>query len=416
MAKKDRRFNAYKTDSYYGFSKEYPEGGKSPDGRYNKRVIIGKVFSGIKIFLAFALLFTFVYFGVTLMLDISDLPIATEAPSEDEGAISPSDENTTSAPVPKETAVKGVYIQPNQFSTPNEAKKFAENAVSKGINSVVVDLKRADGTIVYPTSVAAAKEINAAQGAKDNFSEILSALREGGVKVIGVINCFNDPLMASEKSEMAVHYNNTDMLWLDNSREKGGKPWLNPYSQDACNYLIEIIKETVTLPVDRIILSGVQFPSGYSLDLATYEGEETGESRNQTLVSFIEQAESTAGEGKIIVSMTGDGAINGSADLYNGNLFDSGIACAAPDMRISQMKNVKLGDKTYVTPSSQADEFMPLAINQLAQRAKVGGKEVALYPIIEANSFESAQSTIEILQNNSIDGYILYNANGNYGF
>lgn len=416
MAKKDRRFNAYKTDSYYGFSKEYPEGGKSPDGRYNKRVIIGKVFSGIKIFLAFALLFTFVYFGVTLMLDISDLPIATEAPSEDEGAISPSDENTTSAPVPKETAVKGVYIQPNQFSTPNEAKKFAENAVSKGINSVVVDLKRADGTIVYPTSVAAAKEINAAQGAKDNFSEILSALREGGVKVIGVINCFNDPLMASEKSEMAVHYNNTDMLWLDNSREKGGKPWLNPYSQDACNYLIEIIKETVTLPVDRIILSGVQFPSGYSLDLATYEGEETGESRNQTLVSFIEQAESTAGEGKIIVSMTGDGAINGSADLYNGNLFDSGIACAAPDMRISQMKNVKLGDKTYVTPSSQADEFMPLAINLLAQRAKVGGKEVALYPIIEANSFESAQSTIEILQNNSIDGYILYNANGNYGF
>lgn len=416
MAKKDRRFNAYKTDSYYGFSKEYPEGGKSPDGRYNKRVIIGKVFSGIKIFLAFALLFTFVYFGVTLMLDISDLPIATEAPSEDEGAISPSDENTTSAPVPQETAVKGVYIQPNQFSTPNEAKKFAKNAVSKGINSVVVDLKRADGTIVYPTSVAAAKEINAAQAAKDNFSEILSALRDGGVKVIGVINCFNDPLMASEKSEMAVHYNNTDMLWLDNSREKGGKPWLNPYSQDACNYLTEIIKETVTLPVDRIILSGVQFPSGYSLDLATYEGEETGESRNQTLVSFIEQAESTAGEGKIIVSMTGDGAINGSADLYNGNLFDSGIACAAPDMRISQMKNVKLGDKTYVTPSSQADEFMPLAINQLAQRAKVGGKEVALYPIIEANSFESAQSTIEILQNNSIDGYILYNANGNYGF
>lgn len=416
MAKKDRRFNAYKTDSYYGFSKEYPEGGKSPDGRYNKRVIIGKVFSGIKIFLAFALLFTFVYFGVTLMLDISDLPIATEAPSEDEGVISPSDENTTAAPVPQETAVKGVYIQPNQFSAPNEAKKFAENAIAKGINSVVVDLKRADGTIVYPTSVAAAKEINAAQGAKDNFSEILSALREGGVKVIGVINCFNDPLMASEKSEMAVHYNNTDMLWLDNSREKGGKPWLNPYSQGACNYLTEIIKETVTLPVDRIILSGVQFPSGYSLDLATYEGEETGESRNQTLVSFIEQAESTAGEGKIIVSMTGDGAINGSADLYNGNLFDSGIAYAAPDMRISQMKNVKLGDKTYVTPSSQADEFMPLAINQLAQRAKVSGKEVALYPIIEANSFESAQSTIEILQNNSIDGYILYNANGNYGF
>lgn len=416
MAKKDRRFNAYKTDSYYGFSKEYPEGGKSPDERYNKRVIVGKIFSGIKIFLAFAFLFTFVYFGVTLMLDVSDLPIATEAPSENEGAVSPSDESTTAAPVVQQDAVKGVYIQLGQFSTSETAKAFAQNAVSKGINSVVVDLKKDDGTIVYPTAVAAAKEINAAQGAKDNFSEILTALREGGLKVIGVINCFNDPLMASEKSEMAVHYNNTDMLWLDNSREKGGKPWLNPYSQDACNYLTEIIKEAASMPVDRIILSGVQFPSGYSLDLATYEGEETGESRNQTLVSFIEQAESAAGEGKIIVSMTGDGAINGNADLYNGNLLDSGIAYAAPDMRLSQMKNVKLGDKTYANPSSQADEFMPLAITQLAQRAKVGGKEVALYPIIEADTIENAQSTIEILKSNSIDGYILYNANGNYGF
>ena len=178
MAKKDRRFNAYKTDSYYGFSKEYPEGGKSPDERYNKRVIVGKIFSGIKIFLAFAFLFTFVYFGVTLMLDVSDLPIATEAPSENEGAVSPSDENTTAAPVVQQDAVKGVYIQPNQFSTPEAAKQFAEKAVSKGINSVVVDLKKDDGTIVYPTSVAAANEINAAQGAKDNFSEILTALRE----------------------------------------------------------------------------------------------------------------------------------------------------------------------------------------------------------------------------------------------
>lgn len=415
MAKRDRRFNAYKTDSYYGFSKEYPEGGKSPDGRYNKRIIIGKIFSGIKIFIAFALLFTVVYFGVTLMLDVSDLPIATEAPTENEGAIS-SSENTTAPPVVQETAVKGVYIKPNQFSDPESAKKFAENAVSKGINSAVVDIKKADGTIVYPTSVAAAQDAEAAAGAAENFSEILSALKDGGLDVIGVVNCFNDPLMARSKNEMAVHYNNTNVIWLDNSLDKGGKPWLNPYSQDAQNYITDIIKEVSSMPVDRIILAGVQFPSGYSLDLATYDGEETGESRNKTLVSFIEQIEKTVGEEKIIVSMTGDGAINGSADLYDGNLLDSGIAYAAPDMRLSQMKNIKLGDKTFASPSAQADEFMPLAATQLSQRVKVSGNDIALYPIIEASSIEDAQSTVEIFKNNSIDGYILYNENGTYGF
>lgn len=416
MAKRNRRFNAYKTDSYYGFSKEYPEGGKSPDGRYNKRVIKGKIFSGIKIFIAFALLFTFVYFSVTLMLDVSDLPIATQAPSDAEGgaAATPTEEETT--PAPQETAVKGVYIQAGTFSTPEAAKEFAENAILKGINSVVIDMKNSDGTIAYPTAVAAAQDAEAAEGATENLSEILSALQDGGLDVIGVVNCFNDPLMARANTDMAVHYNNTNVLWIDNSLEKGGKPWLNPYSQDARNYLTDIIKEVAAMPVDRIILSGVQFPSGYSLDLATYDGEETGESRNQTLVSFIEQAESAAGEGKIIVSMTGDGAINGNSDIYDGNLLDSGISCAAPDMRLSQMKNVKLGDKTYASPASQADEFMPLAVSQLSQRAKVGGKEITLYPIIEADSLEDAQSTIDILKNNSIDGYILYNSNANYGF
>lgn len=415
MAKRNRRFNAYKTDSYYGFSKEYPEGGKSPDGRYNKRVIKGKIFSGIKIFIAFALLFTLVYFGVTLMLDVSDLPIVTEAPTEIAGGEQDTEPETEATPV-QQSVVKGIYIFPDTFSTPEAAQELAKNALLKGINSVVIDLKNDDGTINYPTAVEAAQEAEAASGANENLSEILSALREGGLDVIGVVNCFNDPLMARANSQAAVHYNNTQVLWIDNSLEKGGKPWLNPYSQIAQTYLTDIIKEVAAMPVDKIMLSGVQFPSGYSLDLATYEGEETGESRNQTLASFIEQIENTVGEDKIIVSMTGDGAINGSADLYDGNLLDCGITCAAPDMRLSQMRNVKLGDKTYASPSSQAEEFMPLAINQLSQRAKVGGINVTLYPIIEADSTDDAEATIDILKNNSIEGYILYNETGNYGF
>lgn len=415
MAKRNRRFNAYKTDSYYGFSKEYPEGGKSPDGRYNKRVIKGKIFSGIKIFIAFALLFTLVYFGVTLMLDVSDLPIVTEAPTEIAGGEQDAEPETEATPV-QQSVVKGIYIFPDTFSTPEAAQELAKNALLKGINSVVIDLKNDDGTINYPTAVEAAQEAEAASGANENLSEILSALREGGLDVIGVVNCFNDPLMARANSQAAVHYNNTQVLWIDNSLEKGGKPWLNPYSQIAQTYLTDIIKEVAAMPVDKIMLSGVQFPSGYSLDLATYEGEETGESRNQTLASFIEQIENTVGEDKIIVSMTGDGAINGSADLYDGNLLDCGITCAAPDMRLSQMRNVKLGDKTYASPSSQAEEFMPLAINQLSQRAKVGGINVTLYPIIEADSTDDAEATIDILKNNSIEGYILYNETGNYGF
>ena len=71
---------------------------------------------------------------------------------------------------------------------------------------------------------------------------------------------------------MAVHYNKTQMIWLDNEASKGGKPWLNPYSQTAQNYLLEVVKEVKNLGVDAILLDGVQLPDLNS-NVATFAGE-----------------------------------------------------------------------------------------------------------------------------------------------
>lgn len=413
MAKKVNK-DSYKSQSFYRFSKDHPAG-KSPNRDVNRKENIRKFISGVKVFICFALLFTFVYFGVTLMLDVSNLPIAEETPSAPTGNTGDAPQ-TTEPPRPQKEEIRGVYITDSSFSSPESAKAFAEKAVQNGINTAVIDLKKETGMLSFHSSSPVAEEIGSNGKNGDDLKNILSALREGGLKVTAAVNCFNDPLMAGKKPEAAVHYNNTDMLWLDNRRENGGKPWLNPYSEEARGYLIDIIKEIAAMPVDKIMLKGVQFPSGFSLDLASYEGEETGGTRNEALVSFIEEAASAANKGEIIVSMTGDGAINGNPDIYDGNLLDSGISLAAPDMRLSKMRNVKLGDKNYYRPSDKAEEFMPSAAAALSQRAKVGGREVALCPIIEAASLKDAQNAINIFKSNNITDYIIYSPSGTYNF
>lgn len=74
------------------------------------------------------------------------------------------------------------------------------------------------------------------------------------------------------------------MIWLDNEASKGGKPWLNPYSQTAQNYLLEVVKEVKNLGVDAILLDGVQFPDLNS-NVATFDGEGSV-SRNAVLVNL----------------------------------------------------------------------------------------------------------------------------------
>ena len=55
----------------------------------------------------------------------------------------------------------------------------------------------------------------------------------GGITPVGRIYAFKDPLAASVHLESAVHYQETEWAWLDNSAAMGGKAWLNPVNEYA---------------------------------------------------------------------------------------------------------------------------------------------------------------------------------------
>ena len=60
---------------------------------------------------------------------------------------------------------------------------------------------------------------------------------------------------------MAIGYTGQAYLWLDNKASAGGNPWLNPYSDEAVQFIGDLIGEVQSMGFDHVLLENVQFPS-----------------------------------------------------------------------------------------------------------------------------------------------------------
>lgn len=405
--------------SYYGFVRDYPgnepidSGYKSDvEKKHRRNSAIRWTFAAI----GFVFVFVIGYFAAELMLDISHLPVVveeTQAPSE------PAVEETQpTEPVPVSTGCRAIYLPPSALADTEALNAQLESAVASGINAVVLDIKDADGMIHYAAAVPDVLTASAAT-ADENLLPAIDAVKQHGMEVIGLFNCFNDPLAAGALSDAAVHYMGTQQLWLDNSPERGGQAWLNPYSDRARNYNIDIIREAfTTLQLDRVMLTGVQFPDGFSLDKATFDGEESSsDGRNATLKSFVNAVlDAVGGADRMILCVTGDSALNGDADRYDGSLLDSSASFCAPDLRQAQLPTTMTVGDQEMTPSADMNALVSAACRQIVSRATLGGRSVGVMPVLDAQDAQSAASYIQAAQEADVDGYILWNDQGSYTF
>ncbi|MCR4925809.1 MAG: putative glycoside hydrolase [Clostridiales bacterium] len=418
MAKKSK---IYGLPENRGFKRDYP-GINNQYTAQGKRIRREKALRISGTIFGFVFIFIVAYFVTSLMIDISNRPIIekTEPETQQEQGNAVADEQTTAA-MPQQTnmQMKAVWVNSLVFRSEQNEQSFIDAVKAKGINTVVIDFKRSDGTLSYNSTATEADKIGSNKSTVKDLSQRLEQLKESGLNVVARICCFKDPLAPKTIKTAAVHYKNTEGLWYNNYIDHGGEPWLNPYSQEAQQYLLSIIKEVNDMSVDGILLDYVQFPSGYALDQATFDGEGSGESRNKTLLSFIDLVKATIGREKtVIVSMTGDGALNGNSQFYDGTLIDSDAGVVSPDLRFSQLKAIKVGDTDFASPINQQLEFITLAGEQLVRRTTIGGRTKTVMPWIEVSEATTAtlQEQLKALEDAGITSYILYNSSASYNY
>jgi len=186
--------------------------------------------------------------------------------------------------------LRAVWIPASAASNSTVLESYLAGLPADPVDTVVLELKDARGRVLYQSAV---EEVGLAGAQTDGAFDLAAAtqlLHQKGYTVLARLYAFEDSTATAVLEKGKVFYAGTGFGWLDNSASAGGKAWLNPYAQQAQDYISKLAAEALSMGVDGIVLDGVQFPTGYSLELADY-GDTKGVSRPQVLSDFVSRME-----------------------------------------------------------------------------------------------------------------------------
>lgn len=200
----------------------------------------------------------------------SSLPESSSSPSSLSSEVSSSQPEETQ---PDQQSVRSVYLAHSVLTDQVKLDEFLEAAKKGGASAVVVDIKNENGSVMHLSQVKTATDALAVSDFAVDMSDIAKAISERGLRPIARVYAFEDHVSSYSLRRMACGYLNETMLWYDNEPLNGGKPWLNPYAQEAQNYVLQLAVESGEIGFDEVILAGFQFPWGYQLENVYFGAE-----------------------------------------------------------------------------------------------------------------------------------------------
>jgi hypothetical protein len=327
-------------------------------------------------------------------------------------------------------SIHGIYLPKNYISDLNALNNVINNAKQTGINLAILDLKGEDGILNYSSKLdSAVKNHLVATNAPDPTLAV-AKLKNAGITPAARICCFNDPAAPVVMRNMAVLYSaKHSYRWIDAKKNS----WLNPYNDNAQQYIIDIAKEAVANGFKYIVIDGVAFPSTGSPDKSAWFTN-SKVSKEEQLRVFVENAtkQINAVGGKVILHMPGMAAIM-QANALTGqdqNIFGFSADYISPDLSPSEFgaQAVQISGKTIISPDlTPAATVATTAqfIRTLVDKTKINNT----VPFIQAytnkslgNGFYKNYTDDDIngeaaaLKENGFTSFILYNPSGNYDF
>lgn len=219
-------------------------------------------------------------------------------------------------PAPQEAQVSGMpsrlYYLPEAIIMNTAQLNIAlADIKAKGGDGVMFDLKNEAGLVLYDSSLPIVTENLALAEQTYSLAQLTATIKGAGLAPVGRLFAFKDHTATASMNEGAVKYMDSKVNWIDNAKADGGKAWLNPNSALSRDYILQLVEETTASGVSCLVLDGVQFPTGFSLNMATYGGIPD---KSAVLADFVtaarQKAEASGGELYPVVSLDAVAGIN----------------------------------------------------------------------------------------------------------
>ena len=197
------------------------------------------------------------------------------------------DEPTTEqTALPESCAVLDTAVLYDMAALENRLSALA----AKGYTGAVFTLKDEDGLVLYQSALEDVTGNTAQTAQRYDLPAVIAKIKAAGLTPVGRLWAFDDHTAGRKLTDATVKYNYTETNWIHNDKEAGGHTWLNPMSERAQGYILSLLGEAADNGLEVLILEGVQFPTGYSLNLATYAEKGVTVDKSKVLADFTAKA------------------------------------------------------------------------------------------------------------------------------
>ncbi len=178
--------------------------------------------------------------------------------------------------------VKALYLTGWTVGLAARLEHYVELANRTELNAYVVDIKDDDGYVGYESQVPLVREIKG-WIPKYKVEPVIRAFHDNGIRVIGRVACFKDPVLSSKRTDLAIK-DRTGKPWKDNKK----RTWLDPYNPDAWAYLVDIAREGIRNGFDEIQFDYVRFANDGPREQMVFDDK--GKPRHQAINAFLAYA------------------------------------------------------------------------------------------------------------------------------
>ena len=237
-------------------------------------------------------------------------------------------------------------------------------SLDENITAVIIDMKTKDGTVTYLSEQEGIKDKKSVSESAADISRRVKTAHSMGFDVVARIYAFQDNLAPYGAYNMAIRYESDDgVLWLDDSIDNGGKPWLNPYSDTAQKYILDIVYDAIDAQFDAIILDGLRFPGDAGINYAYFGASAETIGRNEVLKQFVEHVYATTvmSDTDLLIAYDAFTVISGNSNIYGGSPATFAGDGLSPVIDLNAFVGKKINDVEYKELPEDVSE-MALAV------------------------------------------------------
>ena len=339
----------------------------------------------------------------------------TDATLQEQENIPQKDDKTTESLSLSE--IKGVFMPTSILLDDALFNEFVTQASEKGFDSIVFELKDSAGHINYDSQNESVITAGAKIGNPVDLKVRTQIIKDAGINPIAKIYAFQDSVSSFVFPDACVWYQAEGTRWVDNYIDRGGKPWLNPESLVAQTYIKEIALEIVDSGVDKIIVDGIMYPTGVALELAYY-GERSKTDKFGVLNDFSKDMEKALGDkgGMFIPMFSALTLLNDNPMQYGGNPLKTDVSSIGVSIYPGTITDpLDFDGEVISVPASMPRDTTALIVKAILKNSPKPQKNIL--PFIQYyDGYENGDyaSQIEILEENNIFCYVLYNEQGVY--